>query len=396
MSPRILFIDHAAVMGGAEWSLLDVARHFAAGSRVVLFEDGPFRARLEAAGVGVEVLDAPASVSRVRRQGGVLHDVRSLPGVLKLARQVAKRARGYDLLYANSQKAFIVAALAGRWARRPVVWQLRDLLTDAHFSDSHRRLVVRLANRWAARVLANSEATAAAFVAGGGKAGKVRVVHNGIAPEPFVSVERAEVGALRDELGLRGVPIVGVFSRLAAWKGQHVLLEALAAFPPDVHALLVGTALFEEEAYAATLRRRAETLGLADRVHFLGFRDDIPALLHLVDVVVHTSTAPEPFGRVVVEGMLAGRPVVAAGAGGVLEIIEDGTTGLLVAPGEAGALAQAIDHLLSNPETARTLADAGQAAALERFSLARMLAEIEHHLDALPKPPGRVWLVDTA
>ena len=393
MTPRILFIDHAAVMGGAEWSLLDIARHFAAGSRVLLFEDGPFRERLEAAGVAVEVMKAPVSVSRVRRQGGLLHDVRSLPGVLKLARQVARRARDYDLLYANSQKAFIVAALAGRWARRPVVWQLRDLLTDAHFSGTHRRLVVRLANRWAARVIANSEATAAAFVDSGGQAARVCVIHNGIAPEPFVSVDRAGVEALRDELGLRGVPVVGVFSRLASWKGQHVLLEALTALP-EVHALLVGTALFEEEAYAATLRRLAETADLADRVHFLGFREDIPALLHLVDIVVHTSTAPEPFGRVVVEGMLAGRPVVAVRAGGVLEIIEDGATGLLVEPGEAPALAQALDHLLSDPEAARTLAEAGQAVALEHFTLARMLAEIEQQLGALPKPPERVWMVD--
>ena len=394
MPPRVLFLDHAAVMGGAEWSLLDLARHFAAGSMVLLFEDGPFRARLEAAGVAVEVMEAPVSVSRVRRQGGLLQDVRSLPGVLKLARQIAQRARSYDLLYANSQKAFIVAALAGRWARRPVVWQLRDLLTAAHFSDTHRRLVVRLANRWTARVIANSEATAAAFVAGGGQAAKVRVVHNGIAPESFSAVDRAEVEALRDELGLCGVPIVGVFSRLASWKGQHVLLEALTELP-EVHAVLVGTALFEEEAYAASLRRLVETLDLADRVHFLGFREDIPALLHLVDIVVHTSTAPEPFGRVVVEGMLAGRPVVAARAGGVLEIIEDGITGLLVEPGEAAMLAQALDCLLSDPKAARTIAEAGQAAALDRFSLDRMLAEIEQQIEAVPKPPGRVWLVDT-
>ena len=85
MPPRILFLDHAAVMGGAEWSLLDVARHFADRSTVLLFEDGPFRARLEEAGVAVEVMQAPASVSRVRRQGGLMQDVRSLPGVLKLA-----------------------------------------------------------------------------------------------------------------------------------------------------------------------------------------------------------------------------------------------------------------------------------------------------------------------
>ncbi len=380
MTPRILFLDHVGVLGGGELSLLDIARHFAAGSRVLLFEDGPFRDRLEAAGVVVEVVTAPASVSRVRRAGGTMQALRGLPGVLKLARAVARRARSYDLLYANSQKAFIVAALAGRWTRRPVVWHLRDLLDAAHFGNTQRRVVVGLANRWAACVLANSEATATAFVEAGGRAEIARVVHNGIAPEDFVEVDRAGVEALRDSLGLRGAPVVGVFSRLAAWKGQHVLLDALASLP-EVHALLVGTALFEEEAYAAALRRRAEAPGLAGRVHFLGFRDDIPALLHLVDVVAHTSTAPEPFGRVVVEGMLAGRPVVATRAGGVLEIIDDGMTGLLLAPGDAGALARALHDLLASPEKARRIAAAGQAVALERFSLSRMLEQIERHIE---------------
>lgn len=384
MTPRILFLDHVGVLGGGELSLLDIARHFSDEGRVLLFEDGPFRARLDAAGVAVDVAPAPASVRRVRRKGGALQALRSLPGLLKLTGTVARRARRYDLLYANSQKAFIVAALAGRWTRRPVVWHLRDLLTAAHFSGAHRRVVVGLANRWTVRVLANSEATATAFVAAGGRADIVRVVHNGIAPDRFVAVDCAEVEALRDRLGLRGVPVVGVFSRLAAWKGQHVLLEAVAGLP-GVHALLVGTALFDEGAYAASLHRRAERPDLAGRIHFLGFREDIPALMHLVDIVAHTSTAPEPFGRVVVEGMLAGRPVVATRAGGVLEIIDDGQTGLLVAPGDAEALARALDALLSSPENARWMAAAGQAAAQDRFSLSRMLAEIEHALREVKK-----------
>ncbi len=92
MTPRVLFLDQAGVLGGAELSLLDVARHFAAGSTVLLFEDGPFRARLEAAGAVVEVVTAAAAVSRVRRKGGVMQALRSLTGVLKLAGAVARAA----------------------------------------------------------------------------------------------------------------------------------------------------------------------------------------------------------------------------------------------------------------------------------------------------------------
>jgi glycosyltransferase involved in cell wall biosynthesis len=120
-----------------------------------------------------------------------------------------------------------------------------------------------------------------------------------------------------------------------------------------------------------------------DRVHFLGFRRDIPELLHVVDAVVHTSIAAEPFGRVVVEGMLAGRPVVATRAGGVLEIIDDGRTGLLVPPGDAAALAQVLARIQAQPEAFREMAAAGQADAQTRFALSSVLQAVEAQVAAV-------------
>jgi glycosyltransferase involved in cell wall biosynthesis len=205
------------------------------------------------------------------------------------------------------------------------------------------------------------------------------VVHNGIDPSPFESVSPTEIDALKEELNLARVPIVGTFSRLACWKGQHVLLEALTHLP-GVHAVLVGEALFGEVSYAEALHERAKTLGIVDRVHLLGFRQDVPQLMQLSDVVVHTSIAPEPFGRVIVEGMLACRPVVATRAGGVMEIIEDGVSGVLVPPGDAKALARVLADLLADPSKSNALATAGYTVALDRFSPRAMLEGIEAQL----------------
>jgi glycosyltransferase involved in cell wall biosynthesis len=227
--------------------------------------------------------------------------------------------------------------------------------------------------------LANSRATAEAFAESGGRVERVHVVYNGIDPTFFGSVDRAESHNLRRELGLVGVPVVSVFSRLAPWKGQHVLLEALVRLP-EVHALLVGAPLFGEDDYAKDLRQRAMSLDVADRVHFLGFRRDVPSLMRLSDIVVHTSVAPEPFGRVIVEGMLALRPVVAARAGGAAEIVDDGVNGVLVAPGDANALAAALTDLLADPAKAKALAETGHEMALERFSLRSMLEDVEQQL----------------
>ena len=201
MSPRVLFLDHVGVLGGAELSLLDIARDHADRCTVALMADGPFRGRLEDAGVRTYVLAADA-VTRGLRRETVVPRPAAIAGLLGVAGRVARLARGHDVLYANSQKAFVVAAAAGALARRPVVWHLRDILSGEHFSRTNVRAVVTLANAAAARVVANSEATADAFRERGGRGAKVRVVHNGIASAPFDAVPEARVAALRAELGV--------------------------------------------------------------------------------------------------------------------------------------------------------------------------------------------------
>lgn len=372
---RTLFLDHAAVLGGAELSLLAVTRAWPGPRQVALFEDGPFRDRLTDAGVPVEVVSAGGAVREVSREGGVLADLRAVPGVLRLAARVARRARRADAVVANSQKSFVVGAMAAPLARRPLVWYLRDMLTADHFSGGHRRLVVALANRCAALVLCNSQATADAFVAAGGDGRKTRVVHNGVDPAPFDRVTAADARAARQSVGLGNGPVVGVFSRLSEWKGQHVLLDALAHLP-DVQALFVGDALFGEDDYAAQLRAQADRLGVSSRVRWAGFRDDVPALMKACTVVAHTSTAPEPFGRVIVEAMLAGRPVVAADAGGPREILGEGQAGRLVRPGDPTMLAAAVRLLLDDATASRSQAEVGQRVARERFSVQAMVCGV--------------------
>lgn len=362
---KTLVLDQTGELGGGELSLLDLLPHWPGSVNVALFEDGPFRAEIEARNISCEVWLGGA-LHGVRRERGVLAALHALPALLGLLRRVRSVARQYDVLYANSQKAWVVAAM-GAPRGMPLVWHLRDLLTAAHFNDSLRRLAVSLANRRATIVIANSQATADAYVAAGGDARKLRVVHNGIDASPFDNVSDPAPIQVRAALGLADVPLVGLFGRLANWKGQHVLLEALASLP-DVHAMIVGGALFGEDAYAARLLQRANQPDLAGRVHFLGFRADVPQLMKAVDVVCHASVDAEPFGRVIVEGMMAGRPVVASAAGGVLELIDDGVTGLLVPPGDACALAGTLRKLLHDPEMAVRLGSAGGAMARQRFS----------------------------
>jgi len=379
VKPRILFVDHAGVLGGAELYLLDVATRLKDRAHVVVFEPGPFVDRLREAGVSVDVLAAPSALLGVEREGDARGDLKAIPAVLGMMNRVRRLARSYDVIFANSQKGMIVAALAGFLARRPVIWNLHDILTADHFSGAHRALAVQMANRLIRRVIVNSEATRVSFTASGGRT-PTATVFNGHDPAVFDRVPEADIAAQRMALGADRYRLVGVFSRLAPWKGQHVLLHALPALP-DVRAVLVGGALFQDDRdYEAQLRQEAEALGVADRVMFLGFRSDVPLLMRSMDIVAHTSVSPEPFGRVIVEGMLAGKPVIAAGAGGALEIIDDPSVGLCTPPGDTTALERAIRGVLDDPARAERMARAGRASAEDRFTIDRTVQDINDQI----------------
>ncbi|WP_144143149.1 glycosyltransferase family 4 protein [Paraburkholderia sp. BCC1884] len=371
--PRVLFVDQSGQLGGAEFALLELAAHCSARSEVVLLADGPFRARLEALGARVQVIDE-VRVSGVVRQASLMNCLRVVPAMVRQVRAIAARARAFDVLFLNTQKALVLGALGKPLHRKPVIWYQHDILTREHFGRVQLSVVKWLVRLAVDHVVVNSQASARSLAELTGRdASAAPVIYNGIDADAFSRVDDADLVALRRRLCLpEHAWLAGLFGRLAPWKGQHVALEAIARIP-DVHLVLVGAPLFGEDAYAQRLREQAAALGIADRVHFAGFQDDVPTWMKAMDVIVHTSTEPEPFGRVIVEGMAAGRPVIATAAGGVTEIVRHGRNGWLVKPADADALAEAIKALHADPELAQRLADQASSDARSEFSVARYL-----------------------
>ncbi|WP_321885208.1 glycosyltransferase family 4 protein [Paraburkholderia bannensis] len=382
-APRVLAIDQSGVLGGAELSLLEVVKGLRARIEVLLFNDGPFREALDAAGARVDVVDSGA-LRNVRRDGGAVPKLGVIAGVAALVRETRRRARGADVLYANTQRAMVIGVLAGKLARKPVVWHLRDIVSDEHFGRVQRAIIKGCAKLGLAHVIANSHASAQVFAdLTKFNADRIDVVHNGVDESPFRALARVPKEQLRAQIGLpQRAFLVGAFSRLARWKGQHVLLEALL-HEPRAHAVFVGAALFGEDEYAQELRDFVVKHELQERVHFLGFRHDIAACMRAMDVIAHTSITPEPFGRVVVEGMLAQRPVVASRDGGVKEIVEHGKSGLLCTPGDAVALAGTIASLHDDEALRERLARNGLAVARERFGKEQYVEAVGRVLDGV-------------
>ena len=380
---KVLFLDQSGKPGGAELCLVDIAKPYGENALVGLFADGNFRKLLEENQVPVEVLTTQAI--KVGKQSGLFQALGSLGQIVPLITQVVQRARKYDLIYANTQKALVVGAIASFLARRPLVYHLHDILSLEHFSKTNLRVAVNLINRCAALVIANSQASKMAFLEAGGKSDLVRVVYNGFAAKNY-EVDELEVRNLREHLRLEGKFVIGHFSRLSPWKGQHILIDALSQCPQDVVVILVGDALFGEQEYVKDLHQKVAGLGLENRVNFLGFRADIPQLMTMCDLITHTSIAAEPFGRVIVEAMLCGKPVIAAEAGGAMELVEDGINGFLVTPGEPQKLAQVIHNCRQESVKTANIANNARISASERFDVRIINQQIQELLKSIISP----------
>jgi glycosyltransferase involved in cell wall biosynthesis len=374
---KIIFLDQSGKPGGAELCLLDIARKYRDRCLVCLFAEGSFRTMLEEEQIPVKVLTTPMPI---QKDSSATQSLRSLGKLLPLVIKVAQLSRQYDLIYANTQKALVVGALASILSRRPLVYHLHDILSTEHFSRTNQRIAVMLANRFASLIIVNSQASQSAFIAAGGQERLTQVVYNGFDPSCYQAAI-AQRYLIRQKLEFTTQQfVVGHFSRLAPWKGQHILIEALTHCPRSVSVILVGDALFGEQDYVQKLRQQVQDLKLEHRVRFLGFRSDVAELMAACDLVAHTSTAPEPFGRVIVEAMLCGTPVVAAAAGGAIELVEDGVTGWLVTPGDPLKLAMVIQQCCDQPDRLAEIIKQAKSQASQRFNLANINQQIEHLL----------------
>ena len=353
-APILVVSNHGHVAGGGELSLMDLLGGLDKSRwapTLVVPGDGEVASRGRDLGLSVHVVPLPS----LRRPG---------PGVLRSVGALGRLARTTDaaLIHANGSRAMIYGALAARAAGRPAIWHVRIAERDA--------LVDRALYALATAVIATSRAVARRFRPA---ARKVRVIPNGVDLARFTP--RRPSAALGTALGIPpSAPVVLSIGRFVAEKGQRHLLEAAARMErtkPGVHWVLVGAGELEGE-----LRAQARRLGLEARVHFTGWRADIPDVLALGDVFVLPSER-EGFGRVLVEAMALARAVVATDVGGVPEIVVDGQTGILVPSAAPAPLADAVQALLDDPARAARLGAAGRARAESTFSLAAHVAAVE-------------------
>ncbi|WP_180897536.1 glycosyltransferase family 4 protein [Martelella soudanensis] len=294
-----------------------------------------------------------------------------LANAKKLARIIDEN--GIDIVHARSRAPAWAGWLACRLARRKP-----RFLTTFHGVYSHGNGLKRAYNRVMLKapiVVANS-----AFIRDhiisvyGFPAERIILSPRGVDTALFdpAKVGEEQRSKLREELGAKnGAPLVTIVGRITDWKGHRYLVEALALSSNRAwHLAIVGSG---SDSVIAEIKALVADRDLGDRVTIAGSRRDIPAIMAASDLVISTSTRPEAFGRVAIEAEVMGTPVIATAHGGSLETVIDGETGFLVAPADAGALAEAIDAALADPARLKAMGQAARQHVLANFTVEMML-----------------------
>ena len=389
---RVLYVDTAPTAGGSVVSLFELLKGLDRSLYepvVLAYTPHPYVERFRSLGVDVIVWNAygaedhrPGWIREARAsalaQGLKTHSWGSsiyhgLGFALLLLRRMWPRARalkqiirqkGIDLVHTNirvghDREGIIAARMAGI----PCVCHIRDF-EQLNWFDR------KLAGSVAAFIYI-SRAVQRLHLEAGVPCERGYIVYNAVDTAAFAQIGDAR--RVRLGFGLaEGELAVGLVGRLERWKGQDVFLQAMALVKdslPNVKAIIIGDPLPYDPHYGEELVALRDKLGLTQKVVFSGFRQDVRDVMSALDLVVLASTSPEPFGRVLIEAMAAGKPVVATDSGAACEIIDGGVQGLLVPPGDARALAEAIVHVLSHSEVAEHMGRCGQTRARERFNL---------------------------
>jgi glycosyltransferase involved in cell wall biosynthesis len=387
---RVVYLNPCGQMGGAEMSLMDVLVSMHAAEpqwqlSVVLGEDGPLVEKAQAAGVRVVLLPFPPALARLGDSGkgaiGALRScVKALAGTIRYIFDLRQKLSEMqpDIVHTNGFKMHVL----GVWAdpkNAPVIWHVRDYVSTRPLM---KRLLAWHSGR-AAAAIGNSNSIARDIQQVCGPELETLCIYNAIDLKRYSPAgEKIDLDSLAQ---MRAVPIgtvrIGLVATLGHWKGHAVFLRALARLPKDIpyRAYVVGGAIYQPESSQHTLddlRALAAELGITEKVGFTGYVADTSGAMRSLDILVHASTQPEPFGRVIAEGMASGCAVICSAAGGAAELISEGEDALAHPPGDDAVLAARMEELVRDPNLRARLARAGRITAERRFDRSRLSAQL--------------------
>jgi glycosyltransferase involved in cell wall biosynthesis len=383
---RVLYINPGIHIGGAERSLILLLKGIDKSKItpiVVAFGEGAFLSAVRELGITsypVKLSSGVVKLTKLYRKYSLSSYASNLGAICSVILSLSQliRKQRIALVHTNGIKAHFLGGFAAKLCRVPLVWHVRDFIPPGVEKDAF----LLLASVMPDRIIVNSDAVGMQFSSSMKAYKKVVRIYNAVDLTEFnLSVQARGV---REEFRIpNSAPLVGLIAHLTPWKGHDYFLKAAAIIGqalPEARFLIVGDVIYQtegHETYKKDLENLCYGLRLQEKVIFTGFREDIPEIIAALDVVLHTSSQPEPFGRVLIEAMAMGKPLVATNLGGVPEVVKDGETGLLVPPRDSEALAQASIKLLKDKQFASWLGVNGLKHVRANFDARSHVQQIE-------------------
>ncbi len=286
------------------------------------------------------------------------------------------RREKVDIVHTNTITV-LASAVAARLMNRPHIWHIHEIIPG---TNGPRKALHWIATHLSHRIVAVSDAVRNHILSNQpGAACKIETIHNGIDLSPFLPQDCSR-GSVRNELDIPDQALViGMIGRVSRWKGQAVFAEAAAkisAEHAELYFVAVGGVFDYEEGYMDAFRKRVELLNLKN-FRICDYREDIPAVLRSFDIFVLPSILPDPFPTVVIEAMASALPVIASACGGAPEMVDSGLNGILTPPGDAGALASAMQRLVRDDAGRAAMGQAARRRAETKFQLTRFVRQFE-------------------
>lgn len=376
MTRNIVYIITRMVVGGAQETAKYTAEHFHRHGDVVLFVNGPQTGREGELQLSEDVphLVMPELV----RQISPLRDLRAF---LKLYRLFRKRRP--DIVHARTSKARIVAPLAARLARVPVIIQTIHGYSFGNEINRYKWLYVILeklfARMYDVNIVVSEADRQEGYDLGILRPKDTELIRSGVNVDKIRNADREAAGRIRAQYAPNGEPIVTLIGRLSMPKTPDVFVEAAALLlkdRPDVRFLVVGDGAKRE-----SIERLIADRGIGNRVFMLGLRTDVAEIMTASEIIVHSSLR-EGLPKTVLEGMAAGKPVIGTDVGGVSAVVDDGVTGLLVPPSDPASMSIAMRRLVDDQALRERLV-MNAAGRVYEFSLEKSIADTDALYDRL-------------